>query len=381
MREASRWTGLDGLRALAVTAVVGTHFSFLGQGAFVGVDLFFVLSGFLITSLLVREREATGQMSLSNFWRRRALRLLPALLCAVALATLLVPWASPHLRVTTFTGLPWVFAYLGNWVVASNGPQTLGLLPHTWSLAIEEQFYVVWPIIAVLWFRHGVRARRAAILLGSIALIDALYNACAMVAWGFGPAYFRTDTHAMGLCAGCALAMAVHARKGRPISERGARMLQGSAAVAVALFAVLCIVPVSAPLTGSVVIDLGVISAVVLVTSVVLAPHAAMTRLFAAPGLVWIGARSYGIYLFHDPLALVFVQSPMFRGAAHLIATMCCVAFSIVLAAISFRFVETPFLRLKYRFEGSRRENSPGAVTDEPREGVPLLATPPGGLA
>ncbi|MGA8362222.1 MAG: acyltransferase family protein [Candidatus Dormiibacterota bacterium] len=118
MRGESRWTGLDGLRALAITAVVGSHFGFLAQGGFVGVDLFFVLSGFLITSLLVREREAKGQVSLSSFWMRRGLRLLPALLCAVALAIILVPWASPPLRSATISCLPWVFTYTGNWAAA-----------------------------------------------------------------------------------------------------------------------------------------------------------------------------------------------------------------------------------------------------------------------
>jgi len=243
-----------------------------------------------------------------------------------------------------------VFLYAGNWAAASGGPQVLGLLPHTWSLAIEEQFYLVWPIAAVLWFRHTVRPMRAAIVLGSVAVLGALYNAWAMVAWGFGPAYFRTDTHAMGLCAGCALAMAVYARKGRPVGERGVRALQRSAMVAVAAFVIVCMAAVSNPRAASVVIDVGTMAAVVLVASVVLAPHTAIVRFFSLPGLVWIGARSYGIYLFHDPLALVFVQSRMFHGVSHVIATICCVVASILLAAVSFRFVETPFLRLKGRF-------------------------------
>lgn len=291
-------------------------------------------------------------MSLRNFWLRRGLRLLPALLCAVALAICLAPWATPHLRRTTFSGLPSVFMYAGNWAAASGGPQVLGLLPHTWSLAIEEQFYLVWPIVAVVWFRRTVRPMRAAMVLGSVAVLDALYNAWAMVVWGFGPAYFRTDTHAMGLCAGCALAMAVHARKGRPIGERGAHVLQRSAMVAVAAFVIVCMASVSSPRAASVFLDVGTISAVVLVASVVLAPHTAIVRFFSLPGLVWIGARSYGIYLFHDPLALVFVQSQMFHGASHDIATICCVVASVILAAASFRFVETPLLRLKARFVG-----------------------------
>lgn len=374
----SRWTGLDGLRALAITAVIGTHFGFLGEGAFIGVDLFFVLSGFLITSLLVREREAKGHVRLSNFWMRRGLRLLPALVCAVALASILLPWASPHDRSATFTGLPWVFTYTGNWAAAMgrpplDGAQYLGLLPHTWSLAIEEQFYLVWPILLVLWFRRGLRAGRAAIILATLAVIDALYNAWAMGAWGFYTAYFRTDTHAMGLCAGCALAMAIHARNGRPFSERGARAIRSMSVAAAAVFVVVCMAPMPTPLAGSVLIDLGTLSAVVLVAAVVLTPQTGMARFLSAPGLVWIGARSYGIYLFHYPFVLVFIQSPMFHGASHGVADICCIGACIVLAALSFRFVETPFLRLKGRFENARgvHDHLP-SMTKSP----PMVATP-----
>ena len=379
----SRWTGLDGLRALAITAVVGSHFGFLAQGGFVGVDLFFVLSGFLITSLLVREREAKGQVSLSSFWMRRGLRLLPALLCAVALAIILVPWASPPLRSATFSGLPWVFTYTGNWAAAMGhqpllGSQLLGLLPHTWSLAIEEQFYLVWPILLVVWFRRSGRPGRAAIVLAALAVIGALYNAWAVGAWGFYPAYFRTDTHAMGLCAGCALAMAIHARKGRPISERGVRAMRSMAMVATTLFVIVCLIPVSTPRTGSVLMDLGTLSAVVLVASVVLAPHTRFVRFLSAPGLIWIGARSYGIYLFHYPFVLVFVQPPMFHGASHVVAVLCCMGASVAIAALSYRFVETPFLRLKSRFENARVLNG---TLPSLTKGAPMVATPaPGAI-
>ncbi len=127
--------------------------------------------------------------------------------------------------------------------------------------------------------------------------------------------------------------------------------------VAVALFIIVCLRPVSTPRTGSVLMDLGTLSAVVLVACAVLAPHTAMVRFFSAPGLVWIGARSYGIYLFHYPFALVFVQSPMFNGVSHVVAVFCCIGASVGLAVLSFRFVETPFLRLKSRFENARAVN------------------------
>jgi peptidoglycan/LPS O-acetylase OafA/YrhL len=224
-----------------------------------------------------------------------------------------------------------------------------------------------------VWFRRGLRPGRAAIVLAALAVIDALYNAWAVGAWGFYPAYFRTDTHAMGLCAGCALAMAIHARKGRPISEQGARVIRSMALVAVAVFVIVCMTPVSTPRTGSMLTDLGTLAAVVLVASVVLAPHSAIVRFFSAPGLVWIGARSYGIYLFHYPFVLVFIQPPMFHGASHVVAVICCMAATIVIAALSFRFVETPFLRLKSRFENARALNGtvPAAT-----QGAPVVAIP-----
>src|SRR5215469_7365607 len=134
MRQ-QRWAGLDGLRAAAIAAVLGTHFGFFGPIAVIGVDLFFVISGFLITSLLLRERDSSGSVALWAFWTRRALRLLPALACAMVFACVMALMASPALRHETMTGLPWVPFYLGNWYMAAGG-HGLGLLAHTWSLSI-----------------------------------------------------------------------------------------------------------------------------------------------------------------------------------------------------------------------------------------------------
>ena len=128
-----KWGGLDGLRALAVFAVVGAHFRFLNLGAAIGVDLFFVLSGFLITSLLLREHQRTAAVSLRRFWIRRGLRLLPALACGVLVALVVAQWAKPEQRHATWTGLPFVLFYFGNWARVAGGPFALGLLVHTWS--------------------------------------------------------------------------------------------------------------------------------------------------------------------------------------------------------------------------------------------------------
>src|SRR3974390_955282 len=354
MRENARWSGLDGLRALAVLAVLGTHFGFLNRGAYVGVDLFFVLSGFLITSLLVRERQRVGAISLWRFWLRRGLRLFPALVCAIIFALLVAQWAEyGPWRTTTFTGLPWVFSYLGNWVTAQSAGR-LGLLGPTWSLAVEEQFYIVWPLVISFWLaRRRSRPERRAVIMTWVACVAGLYNLWAMQHWGWQVAYFRTDTHAMGLCAGSALALALAGRPGSvslPKSKR--RLLQGAALGGFALFAYICIFCVGQTAArSSVMLNAAVLASVAMVAFVVLIPESFWVRLLSRKVPSWIGGRSYGIYLYHYPLAALVVFAPVFhfRGAAHGVAVVICLVLTVVLAAASYRWIETPFLRLKER--------------------------------
>src|SRR5688572_19999684 len=166
---------LDGLRGLAVAGVVLCHAGHL-TGGYLGVDLFFVLSGFLITSLLLTERRDTGRISLSGFWARRARRLLPALFGMLAgVAVYAAVWADraelDPIRADALATL----GYVANWraIFAGNGYWDVFSAPspleHTWSLAIEEQFYLVWPlaVLALLWVGRG-SAR--AVLTGSLAL-------------------------------------------------------------------------------------------------------------------------------------------------------------------------------------------------------------------
>jgi peptidoglycan/LPS O-acetylase OafA/YrhL len=351
MPEEARWSGLDGLRALAVLAVLGFHFGLLNQGAAVGVDLFFVLSGFLITSLLLRERQRAGVISLRRFWLRRGLRLFPALVCAVLFALVVAQWASPVERNATLAGLPWVFLYVGNWAIASGGPHTLGLLLHTWSLAVEEQFYIVWPLVMAFWLGTRARPSRAATVMATLAVVAGLYNLWAWEHLGRSFAYFRTDSHAMGLCAGCALALAV---KGRPesisLSTWGRRLLQVAALGAFALFCVVCINPGNTPNGASMMLNAASLCSVALVAFVVLVSENFWVRLLSRRGPTWLGARSYGIYLYHYPLAVVFVEAHVFHGAEHSVAVVACLVATLVVAGASYRWIETPFLRLKKRF-------------------------------
>jgi peptidoglycan/LPS O-acetylase OafA/YrhL len=368
MRE-QRWAGLDGLRAVAIVAVLGTHFGFFGPIAVIGVDLFFVISGFLITWLLLRERAGSGSVALRAFWTRRALRLLPALACAVVFACLIAPMASPALRHETVSGLPWVTFYMGNWHMAAEGGQGLGLLAQTWSLSIEEQFYLLWPLIVILVAYKAIRSRHAmAVILGVLAATDLVYFFWAMNHWG--GAYYRTDTHAMGLLAGCALAFVVsHDGRAPVLDGEWARRAQMAATAALVIFAVLCVSQRGRPImmVG------GTLASIILVTGIVLAPMGTLPRLLSTRGPVWIGRRSYGVYLYHYPLALVFVQAHRFHGIENTGAVAICVAASLLLAAASYRWVELPFLRLKSRVASGSRTATP--VVSDARAVSPLSPT------
>src|SRR5580704_5918405 len=169
---------LDGLRAVAVCAVMAYHLGFgWAGGGYLGVDLFFVLSGFLITSLLIEERSTTGTVSLRRFWSRRARRLLPALLIMLGAIALYTTLGGPGVNPTTLRG-DFVAAlfYFANWhfIAAHNSYFAQFLAPspleHTWSLAIEEQFYVAWPPLLLLFAKIGGRNWRRAAIVGTAAL-------------------------------------------------------------------------------------------------------------------------------------------------------------------------------------------------------------------
>jgi peptidoglycan/LPS O-acetylase OafA/YrhL len=357
--ETSRIVGIDGLRALAVLGVMVFHADwFYAQGGFFGVDLFFVISGFLITRLLLAELDRSGTISFRGFYLRRARRILPAMLLVIAgsalAAVVLAPDALPLLRVDALASalfvVNWHFIFQELSYFEYIGRQPL--LQHLWSLAIEEQFYLLWPLIVLALASRGGRR-----LLGVVALALAAASAVWMgvladrlgfpESMDIGRVYFGTDTHAMGLLAGAALAAAApgisawaHAAVDEGGGVRRTGTLLGIAGLAGTLFLFSQVSENHPWLYPWAFVASAVFSMAAIVACLMPGPFGA---LLDAQPLRWIGERSYGIYLWHWPVFMLTrpgVDIPLEQGPAF--ALRCALTFA--LAAASYRFIEAPIL-------------------------------------
>lgn len=361
--------GLDGVRALAVVAVVVYHIDpgWL-PGGFLGVDVFFVLSGYLITDLLRAERHRTGCIDLARFWIRRARRLLPALVtvlvAATACAALLRPGRidpSGHdvLSALTFTNNWWQISTHASYF-ATFGPPPL--FQHLWTLGVEEQFYLVWPLVVLVLFRltrddgpprpsadrSGARHRGRAWLRGGLVLALALASVTAMALLhrpGTDPSriYFGTDTHAFGLLLGAALALALPSD--RAWRHTWARAVCGLAGVLGCLL--LGLLAWTADARAGWLYPWGFAAASCAAGAVVVAAvqgESAFARLLGTSWPRWIGRRSYGIYLWHLPLIALAVPNGHGPGHAPLNALVAA-ALSVLLAGLSYRWIEAPVRR------------------------------------
>ena len=341
---------LDGMRGLAVAAVLAYHAGLpWARGGFLGVDAFFVLSGYLITSLLLTERRATGAISLGAFWARRARRLLPALfLVLVGVMGYAVVFAEQEELTRLRHDAIATLAYVANWRAVFSGESYFeqfavpSPLRHTWSLAIEEQWYLVWPIlvIALLRWRRG----SVAALLG-LSLAMAAGSALLMV-WLFDPhgdpsrVYYGTDTRAQSLLVGAALAAWLI--RDRPTFNTQLLQAAGLACMVVIGWAWI-VTPESSQLLyrgGFLLLALSV--AVVIVAAV--APKRGLVKNFLsfAP-LRGLGLISYGVYLWHWPLYLVLTPERTGWDGHGLFVVR--VLATLAVAIASYYIIEVPFRR------------------------------------
>lgn len=350
---------LDGLRGVAVLGVLLFHAGHLG-GGFLGVDLFFVLSGFLITGLLLKEaREGDGRIGLVAFWGRRARRLLPALAVTVA-GTLLLVWAfgPPALLRFALDDAPWVAANLTNWHLVAdgagywNGADTR-VFGHLWSIAVEEQFYLLWPLLVALLARGKNAERRIAAVAGAGALVSlALMVALAASA---GPAdttrvYEGTDTRAFSLLLGSLTATAPAARLFARARE--AALCRTGPLLACGIGAYW--VSADGQRTPSLFqggLFLHALAAALLIGCLAHAPHSPLGRALATPVPRRLGGLSYSLYLWHWPVFLLLDEERL--GLSGLPRTAVLLAVSVLAAWLSKVLVEDP-VRFRARWATGR---------------------------
>ncbi len=368
-----RLHALDGLRTIAVLLVLGYHVKVPGmQGGFLGVDIFFVLSGFLITSLLAKEITHRGRVDLATFWMRRVLRLLPASLLVIG--TVLVwatIWAPPLRRAEIGVDALWSLLYVGNWrfIAASSyfsGDGTTSPLQHVWSLAVEEQFYLVWPLLltivaapAVAHLRAGpdgsadsaARSERAAgrrRAVSTVALTTTVLLAvisAGLLAWHYDPvsadrAYMGTDTKAFEpLIGAAAAALVMRPRVQSWVSEHAQSLIIVGLLTVAAGLALLGGPNAPRPsyfYGGAVAFALG---CAVLVSATSLADRRhGLTLLLGSTPIAYIGRISYGVYLWHWPLCVWLIGD---RGFDPLRA-LAVVSLTILVASASYHLVEYP---------------------------------------
>jgi len=381
-----RAPGLDGVRALAVLVVMAFHEGIRGMpGGFLGVDVFFVLSGYLITDLLVAQRaRRRGRLDLRRFWTRRARRLLPALAVVLVTVTAAVAVAEPGQLDALHPALAAAVTYSSNWYEAYHhvsyfaafGPPPP--LQHLWSLAIEEQFYLAWPLILglVLLLLETRRARASVAWAGAAAsalLMAVLYTP------GADPSrvYYGTDTHATALLVGSAIALTWPLAKMTAASGELTRRLDfvGMAGLAVLAWAV-------GHFSGAdpAVYPAGLVIAALAAGGFILAAATpgTISALLSLPPLRWLGVRSYGIYLWHWPVIAIAVAVTGQR-AGNVWLWIIEAAIAIGLAAASWRWIEAPILhngfRATYRTCQRALTESVRAARRSPLQAMPVVAT------
>ena len=340
---------LDGLRGLSIIGVIGLHAHlFSNRSAFVGVEIFFVLSGFLITCLLIQEWDRRHTYSLKRFYLRRVLRLIPALMLMLTLFLAYQWWVGPKESALAVTrGSLRALFYYQNWALALGPIFSPGLFGHTWTLSIEEQFYLLWPPALLLLLRRTASRNSLLCWVGLAVFLSAFARFILYMAGvRLQRVLFGTDTRCDALLLGCsgAIALCSGLIPGTPWVITLRRLL--------ALISVLGLVGLTFwfpfEIDAEIVLVYFLVPALALfvLMEALLSPNGLLSRALSQPWLVYLGKLSYGLYLWHSPIFL-HVQSNHWEKTKE-VAVEFALTAGVVLA--SYYFIEKPCLRLKEKF-------------------------------
>lgn len=338
---------LDGLRGTATLCVLAAHLDFSWcPGAFLYMDMFFVMSAYLITSLLLKQWTKTGRVGFRVFYRRRVLRLFPAnyamILTFLVAAYLVLPDFKNQLPTAVVAA-----SYISNWTRAFEVPMP-GFLDHTWSLAVEEQFYLIWPVALMLLLKViGLRMRLVALLV-LLALGFAGWRSWLTF---HGASIYRlyngTDMRGDALLIGCALgiAMAIPEVRQSVALQRTAKFLAVPSLVALIVGGVTTDFHDRAMYAGITLFF--TLASACLITSLVLPEQSIPHQIFRSPPLVFLGRICYGLYIWHYPIFMIIMFG--FGITRPVAAGMIGVPLTFAVAILSWRYIESPFLKAKDR--------------------------------
>jgi peptidoglycan/LPS O-acetylase OafA/YrhL len=357
---------IDGLRAVAVAAVVFYHLGFAWiPGGFLGVDLFFVISGYVITRLLLDSIERSGGLDLRGFYKARARRLLPPMIFMIVVTGFYISiWAQDSVK-RFLTDVPFAISGTINWWLVANEQdyfEAIGrppLLQHTWSLAVESQFYLIWPVILLLVLkRFGKKVIPFAALL--IALISAsvlFYVSLQLDASSdVSHVYFGTDTHSVGLFLGSALAVSWIPQNFKvEVSARAQNFIDFIGVFGfIGILATFLLIDESSPTAYKIAFPLAAMFGVAIITSIV-HPASRFAPILQNRVLIWIGERSYAIYLWHWVVFQISRPSVDLVGEDWALITVR-ILIVLALADISLKLVELPIRSgaVEYWFKGMK---------------------------
>jgi peptidoglycan/LPS O-acetylase OafA/YrhL len=357
---------IDGLRALAVIAVMFYHLGFSWiPGGFLGVDLFFVISGYVITRLLLDSIAQSGGLDLRGFYIARARRLLPALLFTVVTTTIAIGIWAPDTIKRFVTDMPFALTGTMNWWLVAREQdyfESIGrppLLQHTWSLAVEAQFYLVWPLILYFILKRLGKNRIpfAALLIAAASGITLLIVSLSLDASSSSDVshiYFGTDTHSIGLFLGAALAVSwIPQNFTTTLTKQAQNFIDGVGVFGfIGILATFLFINESDPTLYKIAFPLAAIFGAAIIMSVV-HPASRFAPVLENPVLLWIGQRSYAIYLWHWIIFQVTRTTVDLAGQTWALYSLR-ILIVFALADISLRYVEIPIRRgaLKYWLKG-----------------------------